>query len=226
MIKTSFDTKALTATLNNIVSYSEGFTRGVHAEQINFNRDLGFFIQEALGKFIDSKARANPQSLHHVYEWGMVGNHAGRLFDFSMTYTKSFVTFTARFLPSAKPSETSQEPFREKARIMEDGITITISPEIADFLVFQEDGETIFTSETVVIENPGGPAVAGSFEKSVKEFFTSYLTAGLLKSAGIFDKLRYAKEYSDRFAQGAKVGGTAGVSAGRQYLSLGGIRIE
>lgn len=226
MIKTTFDTKAMTATLNNIVSYSEGFTKGVHIEQVNFNRDLGFFIQEALGKFIDSKARANPESLHHVYEWGMVGNQAGRLFDFSMTYTKTFITFTARFLPSSKPSETSSEPFREKAKIMEDNITITINPELADFLVFEQDGETIFTSETVIIENPGGPQVAGSFERSVKEFFNNYLTVGLLKSAGIFDKLRYAREYSSRFSQGAKVGASAGVSAGRQYLSLGGIRVE
>lgn len=226
MIKTSFDSKQLSKTLNNVVSYSEGFTRGVHTEQPNFNRDFGLFLQEALSKFIDAKARANPQSLHHVYEWGMVGSPAGRLFDFSMTYTKSFISFTGRFLPSVKPSETSTEPFTEKAKIMENKITITINPESTDFLVFEDEGQTIFTSESVVIENPGGDFVAGSFEKVVKEFFSNYLTVGILKNSGIFDKLKYAKEYSSRFVQGSKVGTSAGISAGRQYLSLGGIRLE
>ena len=105
-------------------------------------------------------------------------------------------------------------------------ITITINPESTDFLVFEDEGQTIFTSESVVIENPGGDFVAGSFEKVVKEFFSNYLTVGILKNSGIFDKLRYEKEYSNRFVQGSKVGTSAGISAGRQYLSLGGIRLE
>lgn len=226
MIKVKFDTKELTKTLNNIVSYSHGFTNGVKVAQPNFNKELGLFIEEALKKYIDAKARGNPSALHHVYEWGMVGSPAGRLFEFTMINSQTFITFTGRFLPSSSISDTSTQPFTNKAEIMEKGITITINPENSNFLAFEDDGETVFTSQSVVIENPGGSGVQGSFEAVVREFFNNYLTVGLLKSAGIFDKLRYAKEYSNRFVQGSKTGSSAGMSAGKEYLNLGGITIE
>lgn len=226
MIKIKFDTKELTRTLNNVVSYSNGFTRGAKANQPNFNKELGLFIEEALKKYIDAKARGNPQALHHIYEWGMVGNPSGRLFEFTMAYSQKFITFTGRFLPSSSISDNSTEPFVNKAEIMEKAVTITIDPSDSGFLSFEDEGELVFTSSSVVIENPGGDAVEGSFEAVVKEFFNNYLTIGLLKSAGIFDKLKYAKEYSDRFVQGSKTGASAGISAGKEYLSLGGITIE
>lgn len=226
MIKVKFDTKELTTTLHNVVSYSQGFTRGVKSAQPNFNRELSMFIEEALNKYIDVKARANPESLHHIYEWGMVGNPSGRLFEFTTTHSNNFISFVATLLPSVVSSENSSEPFRDKAIIMEKQITITIDPKDGEFLSFEDEGQTIFTSDTVVIDTPGGSAAGGSFERVVKEFFNNYLTVGLLKGSGIFDKLKYAKEYSRRFSQGAKSGSSAGVAAGREYLSLGGIRIE
>lgn len=226
MIKIGFDTKELTNTLNNVVDYSTGFTKGVKIAQPNFNRELSIFIEEALNKYIDAKARANPESLHHIYEWNMVGMPSGRLFEFTTTHSQNFISFVARFLPSTRPSDNSTEPFTNKANVMEKQITITIQPENGDFLAFEDDGETIFTSDTVVIDTPGGAAVGGSFERIVKEFFNNYLTVGLLKSSGIFDKLRYAKEYSKRFSQGARSGSSAGISAGKEYLNLGGIRVE
>jgi hypothetical protein len=155
-----------------------------------------------------------------------VGNPAGRLFEISMSYTQEFIKFAVTFLPSRVASENSTEPFVDKARIMENEITITISPEDSDFLVFEDDGKTIFTRNEVVIENPGGLGVGGSFSRAVSDFFNNYLTVSLLKTSGIFDKLGYAKEYSRRFVQGSKVGTPAGVAAGKEYLSLGGVRIE
>ncbi len=226
MIRTKFDTEDMTKTLKNIVSYSRGFTNGVKVAQPNFNRELSIFIKEALNKYIDAKARANPESLHHVYEWDMVGSSAGRLFEFTTTYTQNFITFTGRLLPSSRPSNNSTEPFRDKAEIMENQISITISPKNSDVLVFEDDGATIFTSESIVIENPGGDMVGGSFEKAVKDFFNNYLTVGILKNSGIFDKLKYAKEYSNRFAQGSRSGFSVGNTAGKEYLTLRGIRVE
>lgn len=226
MIKTKFNTKELNRTLNNVISYSEGFTRGVKYAQPNFNKELSVFIEEALNKYIDAKARANPQSLHHVYEWDMVGSPSGRLFNFTTTHSQNFITFVANLKQSTKPSRNSTEPFRDKAEIMEKQITVTIEPKDSNFLVFEDDGETVFTSDAVVIETPGGSAVGGSFERVVRDFFNNYLTVGLLKGSGLFDKLRYAKEYSRRFSQGAKSGSSPGITAGREYLNLGGIGIE
>lgn len=226
MINIEFDTKEIKKTLDNIVSYSHGFTKGIKVAQPNFNKELGIFIEEALKKYIDAKARGNPQSLHHVYEWGMVGNPSGRLFEFTMTYGQKNIFFSASFIPSSSISEGSTEPFVNKAEMMENAITIVVEPESAKVLAFEDDGEMVFTPNSVTIENPGGDYVAGSFENVVKEFFNNYLTIGLLKSSGVFDKLKYAKEYSNRFSEGAKVGSSAGISAGKDYLSIGGITVE
>lgn len=226
MIRAGFDTTDFVTTINNIASYSHGFTRGINYARVGFNRELSVFVEEALKKYIDARARANPESLHHVYEWGMTGSPAGRLFEFTSTVSQSFINFSGKFLPSTVPSETSTEPFIDKAMIMEKQISITIDPENSEFLVFEDDGELVFSSGSVTIDTPGGAAVGGSFVEAVSDFFNNYLTVGLLKSSGIFDKLKYAKEYSRRFSQGAKSGSSAGFLAGKEYLSLGGITVE
>ena len=226
MISIKFDTKEIMKTLNNTVSYSSGFTKGAQSARLDFNKELGFFVEQALNKYIDAKARANPESLHHIYEWGQVGNASGRLFEFSVTTTQRLIKLSGRFLPSKSISPTSTEPFVDKAQIMEDRVIITIEPENGEFLSFEDDGQRIFTKNSVVIDNPGGTLVGGSFEKVVDDFFNNYLTLGLLKSSGIFDKLEYAKEYSDSFSQGTRIGESAGISAGRKYFSIGGVNVE
>lgn len=226
MIRTRIDPRELTKTLDNIVDYSVGFTKGVKIKRTEFNKQLGGFIEDALYKYVDAKARANPGELHHIYEWGMVGVPSGRLFQLNMSYTQRSIYFTSTFLQSTTTSETSKEPFLDKAQIMESGITITISPRDAEVLAFEQDGEMVFTSGTVVIENPGGEGVARSFEKVVKDFFDNYLVVGLLRGSGLFDKLSYPKEYLNRFSQGSKSGESAGISAGKEYLSMGGIEIK
>jgi hypothetical protein len=226
MINVKFDTKELMKTLNNTVSYSTGFTKGAQSARLDFNKELGFFVEQALNKYIDAKARANPESLHHIYEWGQTGNPSGRLFEFNLSTTQRLIKLSGRFLPSTSISPTSTEPFVNKAKIMEDRVTITIEPKDGDFLSFEDNGQRIFTKNSIVIDNPGGESVGGSFEKVVDDFFNNYLTLGLLKSSGIFDKLEYAKEYSDSFSQGTRVGESAGMSAGRKYLSIKGVNIQ
>jgi hypothetical protein len=103
---------------------------------------------------------------------------------------------------------------------MENKISITIEPKSASVLVFENEGETVFTSKTIEISDPGGVGVAGSFSSAVDSFFNNYLTAGILKGAGIFDSLKTPREYSDNFSRGTKDGRNAGIRAGRKYMSL------
>lgn len=226
MIKTRIDSRELTKTLDNIVDYSVGFTRGVNKKRTIFNKQLGSFIEDALYKYVDAKARGNPDTLHHIYEWGMTGSPNGRLFEFTMTPTQRSIHFSAKFLQSATTSETSNEPFSDKAQVMESGMSITVTPRDSGVLAFEQDGEMVFVSGSVVIDNPGGEGVSGSFERVVKDFFENYLVVGLLRSSGLFNKLSYPKEYLDRFSQGAKSGESAGISAGQQYLDVGGIEVR
>jgi len=226
VIKTNFDTRNLSKILGNTVKYSNGFIDGINISQTNFNKDLGNFIKDALNKYIDAKARSNPESFHHIYEWEMTGQPNGRLFDFSISYTKNLIKFTGKLLPSRTPSPNSGDVFRDKATIMEDSVTITIEPKDANVLVFENDGETIFTSASVTIENPGGAEVGGSFENAIQDFFNNYISAGLLRGSGIFDKLGYPREYLQKFSQGTKYGKNPGIVAGKEYLNIRGIGIE
>ena len=223
MLHVRFDSKELNKMLGNTVSYSYGFLDGVDVEQIEFNRRLGEYTMEALGMFIDSKARMNPDSLHHVYEWGQVGSKGGRLFSFKSKASKRVVHFYGDFLPSKSISPTSSEPFVDKANVMENSIDIVIEPKNSNVLAFEDDGEMVFTVASIYIDNPGGDAVSGSFGRVVEEFFQGYFTNAFLKP--FIQRLSTAKEFSDYFPSGAKRGKTPGITAGRKYMRSTGVEV-
>lgn len=224
MLAVKFDTIKLGNILKNTVQYSHGFIEGVELEKIEFNRLLGGFTIEALGKYIDAKARMNPNALHHVYEWDCVGQSNSRLFSFNVNATASNIAISGKFLPSKSISSASSDPFPDKAHIMENSIAITIKPKKSDVLAFESDGEMVFTRNSIYIEHPGGDEVAGSFGKTVDDFFNNYFKNSLLRP--FIDQLSSAKEFSDSFAQGTKSGKSVGVKAGRKYFDISGVVIE
>jgi hypothetical protein len=220
MIKVKFDSKELTRILNNVSGYSNGFLQGVEMSKASFNKILGEYTAESLGTYIDSKARMNSDSLHHVYEWGGVGDRGSRLFDFNVNATGSNISLTGKFRQSLSISENSNEPFSNKAEIMENGISIVIEPKKFDVLVFEDAGETVFTRKSIYIANPGGDAVAGSFGSVVDEFFSTYFTNSVLSP--IMKDLQSLKEFSNNFSQGSKTGRSAGVASGKKYMKIKG----
>lgn len=226
MISVKFNTKEFTKTLLNSIQYSDGFIDGVKSMKLSFNKELGLFIEQALNKYIDAKARANPEAFHHIYEWGETGSSSARLFEFTVTPAQTLIKFSARFLPSSSVSPTSDIPFIDKATIMESGMAITIEPKNSEVLAFENEGETIFTKKEITINNPGGNAVVNSFERVINEFFNNYLTAGLLRSSGILNKLEKAQEYKNDFSKGAKRGRSVGIRAGQKYMNIGGAEIQ
>lgn len=224
MINFKMNSKELNKKLNNVVQYSNGFFEGVEMERIHFNRILGGYTAEALGYYIDSKARSNPDSLHHIYEWNRVGDKGARLFSFNVNATKSNISFLGKFMPSKSVSENSSQPFTNKAEIMENKIAITIEPKNSDVLVFEDDGELVFTASSVYIANPGGDKVAGSFGSVVDEFFSVYFTNSVL--APVVKDLENIREFTDKFSQGSKSGRSVGVSAGRKYMTIKGVGLS
>jgi hypothetical protein len=216
MISAKFDTREFDKKLKNTVAYSQGFFDGVEMEKSSFNRFLGGVIAEALVKYIDAKARMNPQALHHVYEPGAVGSESSRLFSFSVITSTNYIRFEGKFLPSKGVPLSGGDPFVDKANIMENSISIVIEPRNADVLAFEDDGETVFSVNSIVIDHPGGDAVAGSFGNVVGDFFDNYMRNGLLLP--IFNNLRSAKEFTESFSSGSLGGRMIGVRAGRKYL--------
>lgn len=207
--------------MENAVQYSMGFFEGIEVNRTTFNTQLGEYIKEALGHYIDTMAAVHPEELHHVYEWGEVGDESARLFDFDVIPTQRSISIKGGFLPSGSTAPNATVPFYNKAEIMEGGIAVTISPVFSPVLVFEIDGETIFTANSVYVEHPGGDAVAGAFGRTVEDFFHVHLTGAVMKASGIFDDLENASEYADGFVGGVKGGGkAAGIKSGINYLTI------
>jgi hypothetical protein len=206
--------------LSNAMQYSQGFLNGIDLKTIELNHELAIFTSNALKKYIDSQARMNPRRLHHVYEWAKAGNQESRLFDFDAAVSKNNIVFTGNFLPSTSVSSGSKEPFTDKANVMENAIQVVIEPKNSNVLVFEDNGQTVFTTRTIYIDHPGGDEVAGSFGETVNNFFNSYFTNALLRP--LLNKFSTANEFTANFAYGTKSGRNVGVRAGKQYLSLAG----
>lgn len=223
MISIKFDTREFNKVLNNSIEYSKGFLEGINLSKLSFNRVLGGYTVEALGEYIDSKARMNPQSLHHVYEWNAVGNKGSRLFKISVSATNNFITFNGSFLPSKSVNDGSLEPFINKAEVMENAISITVEPKNSDYLVFESNGETVFTTKEIIIDEPGGPEVAGSFAAAVEEFFNYYFTNSILQN--LMKQLSSPKEFAQFFSSIKNNGKAPGVLAGKKYYRVVGDQI-
>jgi hypothetical protein len=223
VIRVKVDSGQLEKILGNSVKYSNGFLQGIDLSRLEFNRILGGYTAEALGKYIDSKARMNPETLHHVYEWNQTGNNNARLFRFNVRATKTLINFDGNFLPSKSIPENSNDVFADKATVMENKISVVVEPKNSNVLVFENNGETVFTTKSVFIANPGGDAVAGSFGRVVDEFFDVYFTASIFNQ--LIKDLKRPDEFSKYFSQGARQGKSIGVLAGRKYLLSKGIEI-
>lgn len=222
-MKIVFDTKQFNKDMNNLVQYSVGFLDGVQTGKPRFFDNLGKILSESSKRFIDSYSRVNPQMLHHVYEWQQTGSPAGRLFDINYKVTQTGLSFSSSFSQSQTIKNGSMVPFYDKAKIMETGTPVRIEPKNSNVLAFEVDGDEVFTSNSVLVTNPGGDAVKGSFEKVFDLFFSKYFTQAFLKSSGIKDYLENPIAFKENFAAG-KVGGRGkGLDTGYKWIMTAGV---
>jgi len=223
MISAKIESIDFKKVFKNTVQYTEGFIQGISLNRLEFNRVLGGYTAESLGMYIDSKARMNSSTLHHVYEWGKVGDSSARLFKINVNATNTSIVLNGKFIPSTQPGSDSGQVFFDKANVMENGISVTISPKKSSVLVFQDESDTVFTTNSIYVAHPGGDQVAGSFGRTVEEFFDFYFVFSILEP--LMKKLRNPKEFSKMFLQGTKSGRSVGVRAGRKYFSMSGDKL-
>jgi hypothetical protein len=223
MIKLAVNNKQFKKDMDNIVKYSFGYIDGIHAGKVEFFNSLGLNISEMLKKYIDSNARVNPQALNHIYEWYQVGSPNARLYDVKYTVSNLGLSFITNFKQSSTIKDGSRVPFYDKARIMEEGIPVVITPRNSDVLVFEKDGETVFTKNSVNVDNPGGDATTGSFEKVIDSFFTKYFTQAFLRSSGISQYLENPVLYKKNMTRGKKSGRSKGIDVGYRWIANAGL---
>jgi hypothetical protein len=219
MINIKYKTNDFMKDMNNLLEYANGFMEGAQAGKKELLETIGKRTVEILDDFIDANARTNQQVLHHVYEWNETGSPGARLFDLEYSVSGGGLTFKSTFRQSTSVQSGSTTPFYDKARIMEQGIPVTIRPVRAQALVFEDDGQEVFTKSPVSVSNPGGQAVAGGFEQTVDTFFRSYWQQSFLKASGIADILRNPIQFKQNLPR-AKAGGKAfGYDVGYRWIA-------
>jgi hypothetical protein len=217
-MKVEINTILMEKTINNLVEYSFGFLDGINNGKKIFFDELGKTTIKGLNSYIDANARLDPSALHHVYEWSQTGRPSGRLFNINYIVTGGGLSLNSTFSQSKSIQQGSNVPFYNKAEIMEKGIPVTIKPKGDNPLVFEVDGETIFTKRPIINNNPGGANVAGSYEKVFDMFIKYYFTQAFLSASGLYDYLRNPRIYKDNFAQGAKGGKGIGQATGFKWI--------
>ena len=218
-MRVSTNTKSFEKQMNNIVNYSFGFLDGVQKGKSVFLNNLGHGVLTALYDYIDASARSNPRAMHHIYEWMQTGSPDARLYDLNYTVSNLGLSFKSRFIQSQSSSRDSNTPFYDKARIMEQGIPVKIAPVRSDVLVFEANGETVFTKKEVTVENPGGTEVVGSFERAVDEFMLGYFKQSFIRASGLYDYISKPTLYKANVAAGSRMGRSKGIDTGFKWIA-------
>ena len=162
--------------------------------------------------------------MHHVYEWYQTGSPSARLFDIDCNVTGGGISFYGKFNQSQSIKNGSKTPFYDKAEVMENGIPVRIIPVAAKALVFEDDGETVFTKKEVVVPNPGGDGVRGSFLRVFDQFFNQYFSQAFILSSGVLQDLKSISDFADNLNRGKRFGRSAGIESGRKWIAEAGTR--
>ncbi len=219
----SFNSAKFKKEMNNIVDYSIGFLDGIEKAKPLFLRNMGMQTVELMKEFIDSNARVNPEMLHHIYEWNQTGSPNARLYEISYTVSSLGLSFKSSFSQSLSIKDGSRTPFYDKARIIENGIPVVIRPKTAQVLAFENNGETVFTKGPITVENPGGTAAQGGFEKVLDMFFNKYFSQAFLRVSGIAQYIENPQIYKKNLQAGKRVGRSHGVSTGYRWIANAGV---
>lgn len=220
------NSKSINTQLNNIVNYSFGFLDGIERGKKIFFNKLGLGVINALGQYVDMQARSNPEALHHVYEWNQTGSPSSRLFNLTYTVSNLGLSVNSTFTQSRSVSENMNTPFYNKAKIMEEGIPVTISPKRSGALRFSGPSGEVFTRRPIVVQSPGGNEVNGSFESAVDEFMTRYFKQSFLRASGLYEYIKKPTIYKKNIKAGSRMGKSKGVETGFKWITNATIGVE
>jgi hypothetical protein len=221
MLSLVIDSKQFQKEIDNIMKYSTGFIEGVHKGKSALYVALAPKIAEMASQFIDVNARMSPELLHHIYEWQKVGSPEARLFDIDYKITGIGITFTSSLKQSQSIKNGSNVPFYDKARIMEEGVAVTIRPKKANALRFEVDGQEVYTSREVTVDNPGGQT-KGQFENVLNNFFGVYFRQSFLNSSGLLQYFKSPQVYSKNLGSAKRGGRSLGLKTGYQWVANAG----
>lgn len=189
-MRNSVDLKSDTSQGSALVGYIEGMTATINSRRYLDSATQFAFrkLAEQFGRDMDATAARHHNLYHHVYEWGPswdsrydnVGLAPFRLWRLTSKGSGGQRRVSYEFLPSQvatpvnpillvpgkKSGKTVKEGihvFTWKAPVMEYGITVTIRPELSDWLAFPKGGRAQFSQKTMT-QTPGAGGTAGMFQ--------------------------------------------------------------
>lgn len=204
MIKARIKADNVIKMLENSIKYTDSFTSELKRNKKVLNQKIGDESVEAFYDYLDNLASMHPGMLHHVYEWGQVGDPMGRLFELGLSVNNTSAVIDASFLESEVPSPTSDTAFYDKADVMESGEPVVVTEVEAKALFFEIDGEEVFRKGPIFISNPGGEATRGSFVRAFNEFYGKYFTEFHLKNIKFYKYFSNPREYEKYFSSAVK----------------------
>lgn len=190
-------------TIANAMAYVEGVAKSTRTYEVDqaIGQAVTAIAEKSLTSFIDTEARLNPKSLHHVYEWGQIGKPLGRLWKVSGQYKSGSIILSSEFKQSRtyvpiKNGTVKRHKFIYKADVMEKGQTVRITAKNARALFFySNDGSPVFIprGKFVTVRTPGGKEVKNSYQKTMFRFINSArLNADMAKSS-LFKEIERAQ---------------------------------
>lgn len=124
--------------------------------------------------------RANKYLYQHVYEFDRGGDNKYKLFKAQISSNMGNVKIKYNFMNARVPNRNGYL-FKNKAEIMESGKEVTIKPKNSSVLMFNIDGQNIFSKSEIKVQNPGGD-VSGNFEEQFNKYMKSNAKQILLSS--------------------------------------------
>lgn len=192
----------------NAMAYISGIAYAPTSASLNdeIGRAITTIAGKSLAQFIDSEARLNPESMHHVYEWNQVGKPLGRLWKITGGYRSGMIVLNSEFRQSRtyvpiKNGTSRRSKFVYKAQVMEEGKSVRIKAKNAEALFFfSQSGEPVFIPKgrSVVVKTPGGKYVRGAYAKTLNRFLTSSRLMVDIAESGIVKRLEDAQGVAAR----------------------------
>jgi hypothetical protein len=202
MIRLQIDTKEMMSEIQNKLN---GAKELMSPSVLNELSKIVFTItSERFMISADSYARANPKKMHHVYEWGGIGNPTKRLFVLKReSLLGGDMVINSIFLPSRMPvpinpellragktgkAVTKKNIFRDKAEVMESSRNVSFTAK--KVLAFMGSNGIVFIKPgtTINIAHPGGIGTKNAFAEYMLEW---YITKGseIMDASGVYQTI-------------------------------------
>jgi len=201
-LKLEIDTKQLVQGLDEVVAGLDQLLQPKALEQIS--RTVFSITGERFMVDVDNYARANPKKMHHVYEWGQIGNKTGRLFvlervsvlDGSLLITTNFlqsrmpVPINPLLLQPGKTGKvvTTRNIFANKAQVMESGTPVSFQAKRVLAMTSGNGIAFIAPGTQINILNPGGIQTKNAFAEYLLEWYTKNGNV-IMDSSGVYERI-------------------------------------